>query len=115
MEITKKFIEICENNDWTVTKAEDVIIFSKHSPEGEDFYMSIETNDLKTESEIIKEIENYALDFDIDDHVEVYIGMRGKYGVPKSISALVEDAKAIKEMIEELAEELKEGEKSEKN
>lgn len=68
------------------------------SPAGEDFWFSIEhDNDVE---QAIKAIEDYAYDFDVEEHVQLNIGMQGAPGVAE----LVEDAKAIQEMLDELAE-----------
>ena len=45
----------------------------------------------------------YADDFDVDEHVELWIEGRGKNGVPATARELVEDAEAIRDMLNELA------------
>lgn len=52
-------------------------------------------------------IEQYAIYFDIDEEVSLYVANRGKNGIPSSIEALLEDAKWKKRELEDLAEELK--------
>lgn len=51
-------------------------------------------------------MREYAEDFDEDEHVELWVGGRGKRGVPETVRELVEDAKAIQKMLYELAEAL---------
>lgn len=76
------------------------IYISKHSPAGEDFGFEIEGT---TVEEIIKEIEEYAYNFDADEHAMLWIGSCGRNGVP-SIRGLIDDADAIQDMLDELAE-----------
>lgn len=42
--------------------------------------------------------------FDVDDHVEPLVAMRGTSGVPNSIRALVEDAEMIENTYKEIAD-----------
>lgn len=77
----------------------------KYSPAGEDFGFSIcHNNDIET---VIKEISDYADNFDTEEHITMYIEARNidnnRLGVP-SPSVLVEDANAIQEMLNELSE-----------
>lgn len=77
----------------------------KYSPAGEDFSMIIDFDDNPIDS-FMKNLKEYVNDFDIDEHVEMWIPERGKGGCPRSISELLEDAKAIIDMIVELWETL---------
>jgi hypothetical protein len=107
----KSLIKKAENLDWKVTNSRDCgftvekgvteLEFSKYSPAGEDFSFSVSG---KTQKELKDEIKSYANDFDVDEHIELWVEARknGVGGVP-SIKELVEDADAIKEMLEELA------------
>jgi hypothetical protein len=54
----------------------------------------------------LKDLWDYADNFDVDEHVEMWIPERGKRGCPSTARELVEDAEAIKEMIKELYGEL---------
>lgn len=82
------------------------IELEKYSPEGEDFIAVIDFDADNQVETFIADLKEYAEDFDIDEHVEIWIPIRGEGGCPESISDLVEDAKAIKEMLTELHEEL---------
>lgn len=78
----------------------------KHSPAGEDFIVSIDDID-----DMVSCVAKYAEDFDADEHAAFWVEHRGSTsGVPSSIRALIDDADAIKAMLEELAEKLKEAE-----
>ena len=48
------------------------------------------------------DLKEYSEDFDVDEHVEMWLPSRGKGGCPGSISELVQDAEAIRDMIVEL-------------
>ena len=50
----------------------------------------------------LKDLWDYADNFDIDDHVEMWLPERGKGGCTATVRELVEDAEAIVEMIKEL-------------
>lgn len=75
--------------------------FFKYSPEGEDFSFTVFYEDPVS---LVNAVREAAEDFDIDDHIEMWIEARnnGVHGIP-STRALVEDAAAIKEMMEQLA------------
>lgn len=74
----------------------------KYSPAGEDFIMIIDS-DVENQAEtFLKNLWDYADNFDVDDHVEMWIPKRGKGGCPATARELVEDAEAIVEMIKEL-------------
>jgi hypothetical protein len=74
----------------------------KHSPAGEDFSMIIDFDMENPIDSFLENLKEYSDDFDIDEHVEMWIPERGKGGCPDSIRELVEDAEDIKEMIFEL-------------
>ena len=71
---------------------------------GEDFVFTIWSDG--SEKDFVEKFGEYATDFDPDEHVEMWIPSRGKNGVPSSIRALLKDADAIKERLEDLAEKL---------
>lgn len=86
------------DNGWSVYKDEDGWDIRQASPAGEDFGFYIRHgDDVET---AIKEIKEYAYDFDIDEHVRLNLGVRGAPGVRE----LVEDAKEIQKMLDELAD-----------
>lgn len=78
----------------------------KYSPAGEDFLMVIDFDAEDQAKTFLKNLWDYADNFDIDDHVEMWIPERGKKGCPSTARELVEDAEAIAEMMQELYEEL---------
>lgn len=90
--------EYLDDNGWSVYKDEDGWDIRQASPAGEDFGFFIRHGD--DVEKAIKEIKEYAYDFDIDEHVELNLGGRGAPGV----SELVEDAKEIQKMLDLLAD-----------
>ena len=98
----KQIRAIIEDLGWRIIKCGDgTVELEKSSPAGEDFIFSV------SEKNIVADIEEYAATFDPDEHIEMWIGARkhGTAGVP-STRELVEDAKAIEDMLEELSRRL---------
>lgn len=113
---------IAEKLDWTVER--DIfgpvpgtisVDFLKYTPAGEDFSFDVTANtedELKALESICEQVSAYSADFDRDEHVAEFVcanRQSGLAGVP-SISELVDDAKAIEEMLRDLAEALVYGE-----
>ena len=91
--------KIAERLGWRVDEYDDgTVEFSQYSPAGEDFSFTVNAK------EAAKEICEYYNDFDIDEHIEMWIDARenGVIGVPNT-RRLVEDAEDIFEMLKELA------------
>lgn len=88
-------------NGWHCDKR-NYVELEKYSPAGEDFCMIIDFDMDNPINSFLENLKEYSEDFDIDEHVEMWIPERGKGGCPESISELVEDAEAIKDMIFEL-------------
>ena len=98
MNITK-IKEIAERLGWKVEECDDgTVEFSQYSPAGEDFSFNVNAKEAENE------IYEFCNDFDVDEHVEMWIEARksGTPGVP-STRQLVEDAEDISEMLKELA------------
>lgn len=116
----KKLLDKAESLDWNYTRENEpelayggwacsernYIVLEKYSPKGEDFIALIDFDADNQVETFMVDLMEYAEDFDIDEHIEMWIPMRGKGGCPESISDLAEDAKAIKEMLMELYNEL---------
>lgn len=98
MKITK-IKEIAERLGWKVDENNDgTVEFRNYSPAGEDISFIVNAN------EAAKEIYKCYDDFDIDEHIEMWVETRenGVSGVP-STRRLIEDAEDIYEMLKELA------------
>lgn len=88
-------------NGWHCAER-NYIELEKYSPAGEDFSMIIDFDMDSPINSFLENLKEYSEDFDVDEHVEMWIPSRGKRGCPESISELVEDAEAIKDIIFEL-------------
>ena len=97
--MTEHHIAVCDALDWCVhdDPKEDHVELEKYSPAGEDFIFGVQKEDF------VRNVREYADDFDVDEHVELWIEGRGKNGVPSTARELVEDAEAIRDMLNELA------------
>lgn len=104
------FIEMLEENleeiDWYIKCYSDEIEFNYTSPAGEDFWFSV---CCETPYELYKEVEEYASNFDAEEHVTMWIEAkaRGKKGIP-SLRGLIDDADEIKKDLIKLSQQVKE-------
>lgn len=94
-------IDKAEELGWWVRVYDNCIDIGKASPAGEDFFFTVTNKD-----DVVREVQEYASDFDPDEHAEMWVERRGKNGVPNSIRTLIDDADAIQEMVDGLAEAL---------
>lgn len=95
----QKLLDKAEYLGWRYKVHEDGSIgLENWSPAGEDIILELPGED------IIREMREYAANFDVDEHVESLVEMRGKRGVPSSVRVLVEDAEEIQEMLDLLSE-----------
>lgn len=101
-ELTKEQIDVLEKLDWSISSYTDDgrVEIGRYSPAGEDFNICVDVNGFP------RSVRKYAEDFDIDEHVALWIDGRGKRGVPETARELVEDAEAIQQMLDELADAL---------
>lgn len=108
--LTKAKIEnVAESLGWGVSwqteeypkgKTEKLVEFSKYSPAGEDFSFYVFYDAL---TDLAHELYTYWQDFDVEEHVKMWLDAKqnGVGGVPDVVT-LVEDAKEIESMLEEL-------------
>lgn len=101
MKITTKQIEICERLDWIVHIGSDYVELESWSPAGENLVFCLDNDE-----DFVEEIKCLAAEFNTDKHVEMFVGGRGKNGVPETIRELLEDADAIDQMLQNLASAL---------
>ena len=96
-----KIQRVAEELCWAVEDEGDGSLrFSHTSPAGEDFSFSVSSDDL------IHQVQEYADDFDVSEHVAMWLEARGHVsGVPDAVT-LVDDAKEIQAMLDTLAEKL---------
>lgn len=97
----RKLKQVCEKLNWNVYEYENDIELEKYSPAGENFIFSV------NKKNCIEEIKKYILNFDADEHAEMWINnMHTVSGVPQSVRILINDADAIQDMLNELADSL---------
>lgn len=92
------------------------VLFEGYSPAGEDCIIeeTIDTNNPATGGKVtFCDIWALAarkyLNYNAEDHAEMWIPIRGSRGVPESIRTLIEDAEAIGLMLKDLVERLEKG------
>ena len=103
MKQAKQVTEIAESLGWSVDVDSDSIEFRKASPAGEDFSFIILTEGLSGDAELADKILDYAYDFDAEEHIKMWVNAQGQVSGVPDIKTLVQDADAIKEMLDELA------------
>lgn len=107
--LPKKVMDVLENCGWRLNSIEKqdgeyCAEIENCSPAGEDLVETIWYNG--TANGFIDAVDCWCADFDVDEHVELWIDKRGKNGVPGTVRELVEDAEAIEQMFVELSCEL---------
>lgn len=102
-ELVDALVDKAEELGWKVSIDEQGWEFQKHSPAGEDFWISLYGED------VVNDLLEYYEEFDTEDHAMGLMEAKrnGFRGVP-SLKELVEDADAIDSMIEELYDALHE-------
>lgn len=94
---------------WVVYEDEDSWNIRQCSPAGEDFdfyvYRYANKSDAENASEFVRQVREYARDFDPNEHVMLWAECSGTRGVP-DIKTLVDDAEDINKMLDSLAYEL---------
>lgn len=73
-----------------------------YTPAGEDFLFVIFFDG--SDASFIKGLADYAAEFDVDEHASNWIKHRGENGTPDSVEELLNDAKAIKEKLNEVSD-----------
>lgn len=113
--LTKAKIEnVAESLGWGVSwqteeypkgKTEKLVEFRQYSPAGEDFSFYVFYDAL---TDLAHELYTCWQDFDVDEHVKMWLDAKqnGVGGVPDVVT-LVEDAKEIESMLEELYDAVK--------
>ncbi len=85
-----------EEQGWSFYYADGQVELAKHSPLGEDFVACVEVDDFE------RELREYCVDFDADEHAAMWVESRGENGTPESVIDLAQDALDIQEMLDEL-------------
>lgn len=82
------------------------VCFEWYSDAGEDMPDEIDLPINFTDQDLYEFYYNLYNNFDVDEHVEPLVEIRGTRGVPSSISDLVEDAKMIEQKYQDISEGL---------
>lgn len=104
-----EMLSLLEKNDFTILSTDEqdgeyVSELETYSPAGEDVIITL-WHDGTTE-DFIHSFYQYAIDFDPDEHAEMWIESRGKNGVPSSIRDMIADADDIDDTLNDMAEKL---------
>lgn len=105
MEI-EELIKIAESDSWTVTEEEYTnwkgLLFSKYSPAGQDFSISI--GPFESAEELINSIHQRYVEYDADSEAYLWLDNEGhgKNGAPYHMRDVLEDMEACKKMIYDL-------------
>lgn len=110
MKLSKKIIEILEDNNIIIicTEKQDTRYYTEmefFSDAGEDFVFDIWHD--RTKKSFIDAFREYAIDFDPDEHAEMWVNARNTVsGVPQSIRTLIDDADSIDSFLNDVSEQL---------
>ena len=107
--LPKKVMDVLEACGWRLNSIEKqngeyCAEIENWSPAGEDLPETIWYNG--TGKGFVEAVQKWASDYDADEHAEKWVESRGQRGVPNSIRDLINDADAIGEMFDDLAEAL---------
>lgn len=106
----KKMIEVAQELGWAVCVDKDEIEFSKNSPQGQDFNITI--TDTKTNSleSILGAIEEQCDEFDPSQEAYYWLDNsgHGTNGAPYNMGDLYQDMEDCLEMMEDLRDKLNE-------
>ena len=110
MNLAKRIVEVLEKNSINILSTEKqgkeyCTELEFYSNAGEDFVFCVFHD--RTMKSFADMFEVYAIDFDPDEHAEMWIEARNRVsGVPSSIRSLIDDADDIKDTLENVATEL---------
>ena len=107
--LPKKVMDVLEACGWRLNSIEKqdgeyCAEIENWSPAGEDLPETIWYNG--TGKGFVEAVQEWASDYDAEEHAEMWVESRGERGVPNSIRDLINDADAIGEMFDDLAEKL---------
>lgn len=99
--------EAAEALDWSWDESDGMVELETWSPAGEDFVFSVPAKN------VADGVREFSRTFDTEEHVAELLEAKrnGLSGVP-DVKTLVEDADAIREMLEDLADAMEEARKT---
>lgn len=112
IKLSNTIVEILEYNGFNYNEIEEqdgkyYIELNNNTPLGEDWWLTVWFDG--TDKSFVDAVEEITTNFDIDEEAEIWVPLRGKNGVPSSISALVHDAEWKLEQLESLVCDLQRG------
>lgn len=112
IKLNNTIVEILEYNGFNYNEVTEqdgkyYIELNNNTPLGEDWWFTVWFDG--TDKSFVDAVEEITTNFDIDEEVEIWIPLRGKNGVPSSISALVQDVEWKLEQLESLLSDLQRG------
>lgn len=109
----QRLLDKAEDLDWSCSvyvepgrNSRTYVEMEKYSPAGEDFSMVIDFDADDQAASFLRKLWNYTDNFDVDEHVEMWLPSMGEGGCPSTIKELLKDAEAIARMIKDLHKEL---------
>ncbi len=107
MEFCEKIATSLEKEGWIVLGIEQqdgqfYVELENCSPAGEDLVETIWFDG--TDAGFVEALQQHAENFDADAHAEMWVGHRGKNGVPGTIQEILNDADATQQMLTSVAE-----------
>lgn len=108
--LPKSIVDLLDENGIRVNSVEEqggqfVAELEFWPPADEDMLVTIWFDG--TPADFVDKFSEEAADFDPDEHAKMWIeNMNSVSGVPQSVRALIDDADAIKEFLEDVAEKL---------
>lgn len=97
MKLPEHIEDAIEEQGWSIYYTDDGYVeLENHSPLGEDLIATIDVDGFE------RELREYCVRFDADEHAAMWITCRGENMVPDSVIELAQDALDIQEMLDEL-------------
>ena len=103
--ISTKIYKILESENINVNKlsADNEYELEWYSEAGEDMIDYITADN---DREFVTAYRTIALNFDADEHAEMWVSMRGTRGVPRSIRELINDADGTQDFYDKVGDKL---------
>ena len=98
-EFFDKFVDVCEAQGWAVRgeRTDEYVTLCNYSPAGEDISFDVRTDDF------VNEVYEEYNGFNAEEHAAMYYCAENR-GQPSSLRALLNDADAIDDMLQNLSD-----------
>ena len=92
-------LQEAEDLGWSISFYDGDVTFAKHSPLGEDFSFTEDYpctgNDFEDARELVSSVNDFARDFDAEEHAVMWIANRVSMKVPGTLRDIIKDAEDI--------------------